>query len=110
MPPPDLNARLRPLLDYCASNAADFLKERPDLIEGEHIGAVAGRLLRIEVSFEKERVDTDGRGRARERRDKFPFSSGSAVRGARLLNAVRRVEEDRNAQIAHNDERPKIVD
>ena len=62
------------------------------------------------MRFEKERVDSDGRGRARERRDKFPFSSGPAVRGARLLDAVRRVEEDRNAKIAHNDERPKIVD
>ena len=53
-------------MGYCAPDAADLFKERPDLIEREHIGAVAGRLLGIKVRFEKERVDSDGRGRKRE--------------------------------------------
>ena len=88
----------------------DRSQERREFVERDHIRAVAGRIVRVEVRFEEERVDSDRGRRSSESADKLAFSSGDAPRRARFLNAVRRVENDRSAGLPHNRERAEVVD
>ena len=88
----------------------DRAKERGEFVERNHVGAVARGRVRIEMRFEKKRVDSDRRRRASEGADEFAFASGDAPRRARFLNAVRRVENDRRAGLAHDRKGAKIVD
>lgn len=88
----------------------DRAKERGEFVERNHVGTVARGRVRIEMRFEKERVDSDRRRRASEGADEFAFASGDASRRARFLNAVRRVENDRRAGLTHDRKGTEIVD
>ena len=92
-----------------AANANDRSQKIGNLIEGQHIRTVARRLRRVKMRLQKQSVDSDRRRRARQRRNVFALAPGRSVLSARLLNAVRRVKNDRRACPPHNDESAKIV-
>lgn len=102
-------ARWEKLSDEFA-NFDNRAKKRRQFVERNHVRPVARGLVRIEMRFEKERVDSDRRGRASEGADELAFASGDAAGRARFLNAVRRVENDRSAGLPHNRKGAEVVD
>lgn len=79
------------------------------LIEGQHVGAIAGRLFRVRVRLEKEAIHADGDRRAGQRFHHPAIASRRCPQSSWFLHAMSGVEYDRNTQFTHQGKRPKIV-
>ena len=88
----------------------DAFQDAGKIIQPQHVGAVAGGVVRIGMGLEKQAVDADGDGGAGQRLDHGAVAAGSAAEAAGLLHAMGGVENHRHTQLAHLNQRPHIVD
>ncbi len=83
------------------ANAQEPDEKRFELVEGNHIGAIAGRFVGIGMCFKEEAIDANGGGGAGQRFDHGAISTCRATQAAGFLHAVRGVEDDRHAERLH---------
>ena len=67
-------------------------------VQTERVGAIGKGLRRIVVDLQEDAIDADSHGRAREGRDELRRATG-----ARQLNGVGGIENDRIAELPHHD-------
>ncbi len=84
-----------------ASSLHEAIEQRRELVEPQRVLRIALRARRLFVDFEEDAVDARGDASRRQRLDELGLTRGHAVAGARELQAVRDVEDDRHAQSAH---------
>ena len=62
-------------------------------VEWNHVRPVPRRFIGFGMCFEEQTIDADGRGGLRQRLDHGSISARSRAEAARLLHAVRGVED-----------------
>ena len=97
---------LRDLLVDCL----DRLQKVREVIQGNHVRAVARGAVGIFMTLDEEGVDADGRGRPGQIGDELPVSARCVSLPPRKLDAVGDVKHHRPAGAPEDDERPHIRD
>ena len=86
------------------------LEQGGELVQRDHVGPVAGGGVGIGMGLEEQAVDAQGHGGPGQRLDHGPIAAGGGPQAARLLDAVRGVEDHRHAEGLHLRDRPHVVD
>ena len=93
-----------------AADCQQASEQAGELVQRDHVGAVAGGGVGIGMRLEEQAVDAQGGGGPGQRLDHRPVAAGGRAQAARLLDAVGGVEDHRRAEGLHLGDGPHVVD
>jgi hypothetical protein len=91
-------------------NSLAAFDEAGQVVQGNHIGAVAEGFVGARMGFEEDAVAAARHRRLRQIRDHAPLTAGSIAQGRWLLYAVGGVKDHRATEFLHHRNGPHVVD